>query len=475
MTRERLAFGGVRPGIPARGAVRTPEPAPAPAVTLSRIETWDWAWGGLLIFTIFVFFRPHEHFRFLQALHVGDIAALIGLSAMVTLNLRQGRPLTRVTPELIGIFLLGTVIILTIPTSHWVRGSLDQFMELFLSIALISMLMVNAVTSPKRLEQLCTVIICTFGYMCVRAIFDYMRGVNLLEGTRLMAPVSGFFQNPNDLALNLATFMPLALINVQRPGAMLWRLFCAGVALVMLVVVVLTQSRGGAIGTVAMLLTYLVVARLLTPATIIALVMTLMVALPLLPDTFWNRMASITDSSKDTTGSRRERRLLLEQGFRVFMDHPLTGVGLGQFQNYYEPGMPTRWRETHNVLLQVGAELGIFGLAVFVFLIVRTFAAGWWTRRQLAWIYRPVGRPRGPPPIPDGLDDRERYYLQTHGSAMVAAAVGWFVCALFASVAFNWTFYYLLGLAVAGREIVRLRSHQPARATARRPRAGVAA
>ena len=32
---------------------------------------------------------------------------------------------------------------------------------------------------------------------------------------------------------------------------------------------------------------------------------------------------------------------------------------------------------------------------------------------------------------------------------MVAALVGWFVCALFASVAFNWTFYYLLALAAA--------------------------
>jgi len=44
--------------------------------------------------------------------------------------------------------------------------------------------------------------------------------------------------------------------------------------------------------------------------------------------------------------------------------------------------------------------------------------------------------------------------------------VGWFVSALFASVAYNWTFYYVLGLSVTARDIVRARSHAYARAKA---------
>jgi O-antigen ligase len=478
VTRERLTFGGMRPAVRARGAVPTADEAPLPVVRLSRLDTWDWAWGGLLMFTVFLFFRPHEQVPLLDALHVGDLSAFIGLSAMAVLNLQRGRPLSRVTPELVGIFLLGVVILITIPTSHWAGGSLSQFLELFLPIALISMLMVNAITSTRRLDTLCKVIVLAFAYVCVRVIIDYVRGVNLMEGTRIRGPIDGFFSNPNDLALNLATFMPLALINVRRPGSMVWRLFCAGVVLLMLVVIVLTQSRGGAIGTVAMLATFLFAARLLTPATIIALMLTLMVALPLAPDSFWNRMASITDPSKDPTGSRRERRLLLEQGLAVFMDHPLTGVGLGQFQNYYEPGMLARWRETHNVLLQVGAEIGVLGLAVFLFLIARLFMAAWWTRSRLSRMSRSRVRPRGPPTRAepaDGLDEQERAYLQTHGAAMVACAMGWLVCAMFASVAFNWSFYYVLGLAVAGREVARLRAEAYARAKGRGVRRGVAA
>ena len=42
-------------------------------------------------------------------------------------------------------------------------------------------------------------------------------------------------------------------------------------------------------------------------------------------------------------------------------------------------------------------------------------------------------------------------------AAMTAGLVGWFTCSLFASVAFSWTFYYLLALIVAARELARVR------------------
>ena len=53
--------------------------------------------------------------------------------------------------------------------------------------------------------------------------------------------------------------------------------------------------------------------------------------------------------------------------------------------------------------------------------------------------------------------------LEINAKSMIAGLVGWSVCAFFASVAFNWTFYYVLALAVAGREIVASRRHVPRR------------
>jgi hypothetical protein len=62
----------------------------------------------------------------------------------------------------------------------------------------------------------------------------------------------------------------------------------------------------------------------------------------------------------------------------------------------------------------------------------------------------------------------EAEFLDAHSAAMAASVAGWFVCALFASVAYNWTFYYLLALAAAPRYILLDRLASRRRAPARR-------
>jgi len=339
---------------------------------------------------------------------------------------------------------------------------------MFMQVALIYLLMVNTLTSPRRIERICWVIVLAFGYISARVIFDYVRGVHLVEGNRAAGPVGGFFENPNDLALNLAAFLPLTMMYVKRPGPLFKRLLCTGICLLMMVALVFTKSRGGFLGFLAMMAVFLLVSRSLTPGMLVALVLSAMLIVPVLPQAFWNRMASITVADEDPTGSREERKVLMQQAWQIFLDNPIIGIGAGQFQNYGDPGATKHWRVTHNALLQVAAELGVAGLIPFVFLIVRGFRAAAWTRSRLSWIYRRRARKKGQPePDPeDGLDENERTFLQTHAAAMVACMTGWFVCALFGSVAFNWTFYYLLALSATARDVVRARARAYAKAKA---------
>jgi O-antigen ligase len=458
--RERLTFGhGAHAAVPARAMAVTPELANEPKpFRFTHIETWDWGWGGLLIFSILLFFRPQDQINALGAMHISDLAAIVGLVAMISVNLGRREAPIRVTPEVVGVFLLGLVILATVPFSIWPGGSLRVFTDLYMQVALIFLLMVNTVTSPRRVERICWVIVLAFGYISARVIFDYLRGVNLVEGHRASGPVGGFFQNPNDLALNLATFLPLTLMYVKRAGPPMRRLLCAVFAVLMLMAIVFTKSRSGMVGTVATLVTFAIVARMITPANLIALVIGGMLVLPMMPQSFFERMASITDPSKDDTGSREQRKLLMEQAVILFQQYPLTGVGAGQFQNFGPPGQAKQWRQTHNAYLQVASEIGIFGVFVFMFLIVRAFAAAIWTRKALNWIHRKQSRKRPAADPEDGLDEHDRVFLQTHSAALIASMVGWAVCATFASVAFHWTLYYLLGLAVTAREIVRHRA-----------------
>jgi O-antigen ligase len=195
-----------------------------------------------------------------------------------------------------------------------------------------------------------------------------------------------------------------------------------------------------------------VYARRIKPAAALALFIATLFAVPMLPSSLWTRLASITDESKDETGSRESRRIAMREAFETFLAHPVTGVGAGQFKNYDPLGRQEHWREAHNAPLQVAAELGIFGVGVFGFLIVYAFIVLRRTRARLRassartrrWI-----RTAPAPAVDPHADERpERDLIHAHAGAVLAGLTGWFVCAQFASVAYSWTFYYLLALAV---------------------------
>jgi O-antigen ligase len=156
----------------------------------------------------------------------------------------------------------------------------------------------------------------------------------------------------------------------------------------------------------------------------------------------------------DLTGSREARSFLLRESFDAFVTHPFTGVGAGQFKNYDPEGRQEAWRESHNSVLQVAAELGVLGLTVFVFLIGRALYAPAQTRRLLRMLSpHRRGRTSAAALAPPDYD-----VLTMHAAALSASLAGWFVCAMFASVAYHWTFYYLLALAVAPRDYLLART-----------------
>jgi Lipid A core - O-antigen ligase and related enzymes len=64
---------------------------------------------------------------------------------------------------------------------------------------------------------------------------------------------------------------------------------------------------------------------------------------------------------------------LMEFGLRTFLDHPLFGVGI-QGYRYVTPN-PLTYNFPHNLLLELGAELGIFAVIAFLALAVCSYRA----------------------------------------------------------------------------------------------------
>jgi len=464
---EQLAFGyGVRTAAVA--APRRTAPVEVTVPRFAQVDSLRVAYGALLLFTALLFFRPQDHFPALRPLHLAELTGIIGMAALVVGRARRGQAPSVLTPELLGVLVLGVVMLATVPFSIWPGGAFGVFTDMYLKVALIFALMVNTLTTPKRLERLIGVILVASAYIAARACLDYVTGSNLIEGGRVRGAVGGIFRNPNDLALNMVAFLPFPLMIVLSRASLLTRAVSAGAALLMIATVVFTKSRGGSLGLAVILIIFCVRAARLRPGILGVVALVSVLFLPAVPSSFWDRMSSIVVADRDDTGSRQARIDLLETAWVAFLDHPITGLGAGQFKNYNPPDRAEPWRVTHNSLLQVAAELGVFGLAVFMFLIIRAWTVARVNLPALArrravprWLAAADGSNRG------ALRQRtpasiEADRLAAHAAAVRAGLVGWFVCAMFASVAFHWTFYYLLALAVAPVAIVRTASREAA-------------
>jgi len=462
---ERLVFGygtsrNTAPSEALRAATRNAEKGPQhaasvqPQAAAAEDHRTDWPYLGLMVFTAMLFFRPQDLITPLRMLPMAEIAALFALGTLVTGRLGRGLPLSRTTPEVIAVLAFAFCILALAPFSVWMGGAIHTFTDLYAKVVLIFVLMVNTLTSPRRIEQFTWLIVIASGYIAGRTVLDYAQGINLVENNRVQGAVGGMFKNPNDLALNMVAVLPLAALFVFRPISPMRRGIAALAAILMLLTIVATQSRAGTLGLVAMVLVLAANIVRRKPGLVFAAALAAMLAVPLLPSSYRDRIASITDKNLDPTGSREARSILLKESYNAFLTHPLTGVGAGQFKNYNPDDRQEAWREAHNVVLQVAAELGLGGLIIFGFLVARGFSGPIQTKRLLR---RFDGGGSRPDPNAPPLDPRERDLFSSHAEVLSAALAGWFVCALFASVAYHWTFYYLLALAVVPRDYLRTR------------------
>ena len=188
------------------------------------------------------------------------------------------------------------------------------------------------------------------------------------EGGRINMEASGNIGNSNDLGTHLLLVMPfLIFVIIDRARSKILRIPLVLAIAYGVWVVLGTGSRGCMLAMGAMLLFALWRA---TPAQrvgtlIVALV--LAVAIPLmLPGSVVTRLGSLFNEDQHREGreSAEAREYLLKQSLLYTFQHPLLGVGPGQFPNYEgnqrtSEGKRGQWKVTHNFLTEVSSECGI--------------------------------------------------------------------------------------------------------------------
>jgi O-antigen ligase len=263
----------------------------------------------------------------------------------------------------------------------------------------------------------------------------------LVTGASAQGRLTGDIVNPNFFAAQL-------IVGIVLAGFMLatvrgWpRLVLVAMAATFSVAFVLTESRGGLFGAGVALA--VVVAGRLRPRAIALVLAVSALALAyyveFAPATLQQR---VTQISAQTSAGRSDEWAL---AFRMAENHPLQGVGLGNFP-VLEPSYTTSNIDVlkvsyalqslvvHNTYLEILAELGLVGLILFLGAFVGVFRG---VRKAVVALER--------------LGDTSTSYLVR---GLVAGSAGLLTAYFFGSAEYEKTLWLLLGLLVAAPAALR--------------------
>jgi O-antigen ligase len=272
------------------------------------------------------------------------ISGLLFLLAWSTLSLNWSE-ITDICKE--RVFNITAVIGLTIILLDQFRRENDWITtyKILVTAGLVSSFLV--------IEQAFSGVYRPVGYISPDPNFTAMRIITLVPLTYYWAKSS---ENTLRLLLTVSILIPfLAIISTGSR---------AGISVLLIISLIIIFQELKSNDTKKMLITFLVMLG------IGALLLSTIIHDPLQPGI--TRFENLVDTIKgdiSPDGSIQERYNLLIGGIRMFFDHPILGVGLGDFRVLsmdYGAGWDD---EAHNTYLEIATELGIIGIGIFLGLV----------------------------------------------------------------------------------------------------------
>lgn len=260
-------------------------------------------------------------------------------------------------------------------------------------------------------------------------------------GTTAQYRLAGNIGEKNRYAQIMLMLVPLALFMAIGERSRVRRVLALGAAGVIAIGVALTFSRGAAVGFV-LLFGIMFLMGYLKWKHMIAVVLGAAIVLTAVP-VYTERLAELvavtetvgTSGIDEADGAIQSRITEGLAALLAWADHPVIGVGPGEFPLYYREyadvvGIKVKAadRELHNLYLGLAAELGIIGITVFLVIIGLTL-------RDLARARRAV-RARDP-------------LMADLATGFVLSIVAYLSTGIFLHMSFIRYFWLMLALAAA--------------------------
>ena len=336
------------------------------------------------------------------------------------------------------------------------------WVDFTIRLVLTCMLLVTLSSERIRLVGVVAVIACSLGFHASKAGLAYALG----GGTRFADGLSGAFIDNNGYALGTVMIIPLLLVTGQNIEALytgrwlpwLKRGMLLSLPLCVLAVVG-TYSRGGFVALACSTLAYIVLQRRRIPAlTGLSAVLALGTLFVPVPQSYLDRLETIRTYDEIGEDSALSRPHFWRVGIQMGLEHPL-GVGLRQYEQAYDDfdtsyGRYGVKRSVHSSHVQVFAELGIIGAAIWVGLFAYATVICLRVRKQS---------------MDPSLPPERQHFLFTMANALLTSMVGFVTGGAFLALALNDLTWLTFGLIAALDRVSREQRETAAAPVAAKP------
>lgn len=375
----------------------------------------------LVAFAIQVYAIPGAWMAWAEPLRLALVTAALAAVAVAVRRLGRAEPVA--LGGLAGWALLALLGLAFLSKRWSVNPEATQTWCLAVAkLVAIYLVTLNVITTPRRLKWILAAIVLASMVTSVGAIKWYLNGTDLVEGFR--SRWLDVYADPNHLAEDLALVVPLAVAFVMRKPNPLWlKLACAAAAILAVVTIIQTHSRGGSIGLLVAMGIWALREKKRVRAVVVGLALLGGLA-AFAPTSFWEREQTVGDFREDA--SAMGRVYAWNVASKIGVDRPLLGVGAGGFRYawpLYAPEAATHAFVAHNIYLDTLGELGLIGFFFFLIFTGGATGAAFEVKDELehAWMAR----------------------------ALAAAIAGYLVCNLFSGDTISAHLYLFFGLATA--------------------------
>jgi O-antigen ligase len=362
---------------PAGGA---PHPGDATAAPWPPLK-WDALQVALAVLLFLQIWRVQELFPSLALYGLPSLATLVAV-VLFFLDRDPRRRCSRghepVVRAALGMLVLAA---LSVPGSLYPSYSLGFIVKDYLRSVVLMLLVAGSVRGMADLRRL--------GWVQLAGVTLYSavtvaRSRIGAEG-RLIATA---YYDENDLAMLIVCTLPLILYLWRRPARLFGRLVIAAATVFLMMTLGKTGSRGAFLGFLAVA-AYLRLRGVSWARRVVTVAVLAVLLVALASDRYFTRIETILHPSADYNWSGKSETGRMEvwrRGLGYMLDHPVLGVGVAAFgmaegtlspeaREQRQYGRSFKWSAPHNSFIEVGAELGVLGLILFVALVVGAFGA----------------------------------------------------------------------------------------------------